>query len=170
MGGREAEVLGVERAQRDGKELVEVRVDAGDDDPSTAEHWGPPGDDSPPLPGHDFAHLVETSGSGAEAAVGYQDVTNDGEAEPGEKRLYARNAAGAVVATVWLKGDGAVVVTNLGGKSLEMAPNGDVTIKGNLLVEGEVTAKSASPTTAVKLSTHLHPTGVGPSSAPTPGT
>lgn len=166
---RSAEVQNVERVSRDGVPLVEVQVDAGDDDPATVEHWAPPGDDSPPLAG-DFVQLVDARGAGAEAAVGYLDVANQGQAEPGEKRLYARNASGAVVATIWLKGDGTVVVTNLSGNSLEMAPSGDVTIKGNLLVEGEVTAKSASPSTAVKLSTHLHPTGVGPSGAPTPGT
>lgn len=41
-------------------------------------------------------------------------------------------------------------------------------IEGDLLVHGEVTAKST--TAPVKLSTHIHPTPVGPTSSPTPGT
>lgn len=170
MMGRTVEVLGVELADRDGAQILEVKVDAGDGDACTVEHFGPAGDDSPPLPEVDFAQLVETTGAGAEAAVGYRDTQNPSVAAKGERRLYARNAAGETVAVLWLKGDGTVVVTNLAGKSMEMAPNGDVTIKGNLFVEGEITAKSALPATKVKLSTHLHPTGVGPTSAPTPNT
>lgn len=167
--GRSIEVKKTERVVREGAQLLEVTCAPGDGDDVTVEYHAPPGDDSPPLPG-DYAHLTETRGAGAEAAVGFQDITNPGEAEDGEKRLYGRAPSGTVVAVVWLKGDGTVVVTNLSGKSLELAPNGDITIKGNLLVEGEVTAKSANPATAVKLSTHLHPTGVGPTGAPTPGT
>lgn len=41
-------------------------------------------------------------------------------------------------------------------------------LDGDLEVTGEITAKSA--TAPVKLSTHLHPTPVGPTSQPTPGT
>lgn len=45
---------------------------------------------------------------------------------------------------------------------------GDVTTTGKIEADGQVTAmKAAAP---VNLSTHTHPTGVGPSGAPTPGT
>lgn len=166
---RVAEVLGFERVTTDGVTAEEVRVDPGDSDAARAEHWAPPGDDSAPLNG-DFAQLVESEfGSGGEAAVGYGDQTTK-MAGQGEKRIYARSQDGAVVAAIWLKSDGTIEITNSGAKSFEMAPNGDVTIRGNLLVEGEVTAKSATPGTAVKLSTHVHPSPVGPTGAPTPGT
>lgn len=55
-----------------------------------------------------------------------------------------------------------------GSPLLSMAASGNVTLAGNLLVTGEVTAKSAS--TPVSLSTHQHPTAMGPSGPPTPGT
>lgn len=166
---RVAEVLGFERVTKDGIEADEVLVDPGDQDSARPQHWAPPGDDSPPLNG-DFAQLVDTEfGSGAEAAVGYGD-DSEKRASQGEKRIYARALNREVVAEIWLKRDGTVVVTNAGGKSLEMAPNGDVTIKGNLLVEGEVTAKSASPATSVALSTHQTPSPMGPLDAPIPGT
>jgi hypothetical protein len=44
-----------------------------------------------------------------------------------------------------------------------------VKIVGDLLVSGEVIAKAGSEATAIKLSTHLHPTAVGPSGVPLPG-
>lgn len=61
--------------------------------------------------------------------------------------------------------------------NLTIDTSGDVEIKaankvkviGNLDVTGEVTAKAGTPA-QVRLSTHLHPTPAGPSSAPTPGT
>ena len=74
---------------------------------------------------------------------------------------------------LWLKGDGSLVIENGAGK-LELAPNGDVTINGvvidtngNVAAPGDVTAMAAGP--SVHLSSHVHPTGVGPSSPPTPG-
>lgn len=44
---------------------------------------------------------------------------------------------------------------------------GDIEIDGNVLATGEVTAKNK--TAPVNLSTHTHPTGVGPSGPPNPG-
>lgn len=45
---------------------------------------------------------------------------------------------------------------------------GDLKVSGNISANGEVTAKSESA--PVNLSTHIHPTAVGPTSAPTQGT
>lgn len=58
-----------------------------------------------------------------------------------------------------LKADGTIEVVSKGKK---------ITFDGDIEATGEITAKSDS--SPVKLSTHLHPTPVGPSSAPTPGT
>ena len=44
------------------------------------------------------------------------------------------------------------------------------TIDGDLAVTGEVSAQTATPGAEVNLSTHIHPTGVGPSEKPVPGT
>lgn len=45
---------------------------------------------------------------------------------------------------------------------------GDLKVSGNVSANGEVTAKAE--TAPVNLSTHIHPTAVGPTSAPTQGT
>jgi len=68
-------------------------------------------------------------------------------------------------AALWDAGAGVqqitITLSGVGGK---------LRVEGDLEVTGEVTAKAASPATAVSLSTHLHPTAMGPSGAPTPGT
>jgi hypothetical protein len=67
--------------------------------------------------------------------------------------------------------DGDVITIGYdGGTRLAIADSGTLTIHGDLKVTGEVTAKSGSTTTAVKLSTHKHPSGTGPTGSPTPGT
>lgn len=65
--------------------------------------------------------------------------------------------------TVRLKGD-TVEIEASGGLTFE----GDLTVKGKIEAEGEVTANAMSA--PVSLSTHIHPTAVGPTSPPTPGT
>lgn len=174
---RIAEVKSFTRISDEDGEGVDVSADAGDADPVTVPHYSAPGDDSPPLSGDSVALEDCESGSGAELAVGYADTRNPGEAAGGEKRIYGRTPAGAVVNWVWLKGDGSVVVENVGGGLIEMAAGGDVTINGvviavdgSLTAPGEVSAMAATPATAVALSTHLHPHPMGPTSAPTPGT
>jgi hypothetical protein len=156
-----------------GGEGLDVVCDPGGDQNVTAPHFADAGDDSCPLPG-DFVALEQSSGTGVEQAVGYADVDNAGKAAPGEKRIYARDARGAVKVELWLKGDGAIVVDNGAGK-LELAPGGDVTINGvtidksgNVSAPGDVTAKRGPQ--AVRLSTHTHLSGTGPTQSPTPGT
>lgn len=169
---RVAEVLASERVVEEGAHGVDVKCDPGGDT-LTAPHFADPGDDSQPLPG-DFVALETSSGSGLEQATGYADVKNEGKAQPGEKRIYARDASGAVMVELWLRGDGSLVIDNGSGK-VELAAGGDVTINGvvidasgNVKAPGEVTAMATGP--GVKLSKHKHPTGVGPSSEPIPGT
>jgi len=58
-----------------------------------------------------------------------------------------------------MKADGTIEIVSKGKK---------ITFDGDIEATGEITAKAGS--TPVKLTTHLHPTPVGPSSAPTPGT
>ncbi|HET9954091.1 MAG TPA: hypothetical protein VFQ61_06290 [Polyangiaceae bacterium] len=167
--GRLAEVIAFERAVDEGAHVEQVKVDPGGDAITSADHVAAAGDDAPPLPG-DYAQLVDSVGAGGEAAVGYNDPRNPGKAKPGEKRIYARSSDGAEVAEIWLKGSGSITVEN-GAGSWTLADDGTVTINGvtidpsgNITAPGEVTAKSS-----VKLSTHMHPTAMGPSGAPTPG-
>lgn len=67
--------------------------------------------------------------------------------------------------------DGTLIIEAVGEVNITASPK--VTIEGNLEVSGfikangEVTAKAT--TLNVSLSTHIHPTPSGPSSAPTPG-
>lgn len=72
---------------------------------------------------------------------------------PGETALYS---------------EGGVVIKLTATGEVEITGASTVTIDGDLAVTGEVTAKS--DTAPVNLSTHLHPTAMGPSGAPTPGT
>jgi hypothetical protein len=103
--GKLAKVVSFER--RGAEE--DVVVDTGGGALVTAAHLGGAGEDSPPLPG-DVASLDDSSGTGNQQVTGYHDPLNTGKADDGEKRIYGRNAAGEVVAEVWLKGDGTVLV------------------------------------------------------------
>jgi hypothetical protein len=171
--GRIAHVESSERYTEEGDDgtahLTRVKCDPGGGALQVVEHFSDCGDDSLPLPGDPVA-LEDASGSGNEQVVGYADIKNAPKAGPGEKRIYSRAADGSPAAEFWLKANGDIVVTSL-------APGGKITLNGvtidqqsNLTAPGEVVAMAATPATAVKLSTHLHPTGVGPTSPPTPGT
>lgn len=156
-----------ERVVEDGAPLVEVQVDAGGGELLTLEQVDPCGDDSPPLPG-DYVAISESTGSGAARTAGFADPKNPGKALGGEKRLYARDAGGTPVAELWLKGNGDIAITSIKGGSKITLNGVEIDQQGNITTPGDVTAKlGAAP---VRLSTHQHPTGVGPSGPPTPGT
>jgi hypothetical protein len=169
-----ATVVGIERAEReDGAKVTDVQVDPGGSANVSAEHFAAAGDDAPPLPG-DSAITVPSSGRGKEAAVGYVDPKIDAKAQPGEKRIYARDGDGVLIGEIWLKGDGTIVITNREGGAIEMAPGGNVTINGvlidtsgNVVAPGEITAKDGP--TSVKLTTHNHPDAMGGTGPATPG-
>jgi len=163
----------------DGRELVEVTVDAGGGELLTLEHVADAGDDSLPLP-DDFAGAADSTGQGALRSAGYANTKTKGKALPGEKRIYARDPAdGSVVCEIWLKGPGKIAISALkDGADIELSTavsggkviiNGVVIDKdGSIKAPGEVTAMTGGA--SVSLSTHLHPTGVGPTDKPTPGT
>lgn len=169
------EVIRVERDIEEGAHVTNVIVDQGGGNTLTAEYYPAPGDDSPPCAG-DMAALGDSEGAGSSSLVGVNDGRNQGKAAGGEKRFYARSTDGVPVSEFWLKGDGTIELTGIKcgwkivGKSDGTIELNGVTIdpSGNLKATGEVTAKSESA--PVKLSSHLHPTGIGPTSAPTPGT
>jgi hypothetical protein len=111
---RVAEVLDSTRVNDEGAHGLDVKCDPGGGDNVTAFHFADAGDDGRPLPG-DFVALEDSSGSGAEQATGYADTKNAGKALPGEKRIYSRDAEGAIVAEVWLQGDGKIeMITPIG--------------------------------------------------------
>jgi hypothetical protein len=125
-----------------------VTVSAAAKDDITVEHFSPPGVDAPPMPG-DFAGTFEGTASGEFIAAGYVDVKNAGTAEPGDVRIYSRDANGAPVAEVQILGlgdisletgttmieitaEGAVNIANASG-SIVLAANGTVSINGSNL-------------------------------------
>jgi hypothetical protein len=168
-----------ERSVKDGVPVVDVQVDTGGGRLLTIDHEGSSGSDCPPLAG-DYAAISAATGAGAARSAGYTDPKNAGKALGGEHRSYARDPqTGEAVCEVWLKGPGRVVITALkAGADIELStkPSGGVIdlngvkidANGNITTPGEVTAKLGS--TPVKLTTHQHPTGVGPSGPPTPNT
>ena len=167
MMGTTAEVKSFERVKDDNGFGVDVKVDSGGDNLTTAEHCAPCGIDCPPLPG-DFAALIDAAGEGSQAVGGYIDSKNEGKAFGGEVRLVARAPDGSVAVELWFHGDGLVEITSLkpGGKY----KIGKVQIdeNGNLTTPGEITAK-AGTAGLVTLSGHQHGSGTGPTTAPIPG-
>lgn len=88
--------------------------------------------------------------------------------EDGETCLYNE---GDNQARVWCKKDGSIaLLAGAGDGAITLTKDKKIEITGDLLVSGEITAMAATPATAVKVSTHLHPHPMGPTSAPTPGT
>jgi hypothetical protein len=171
--GGVATVLDSERTTEDGAHVVDVKADLGGGDNVTLDHFAPPGVDALPLPG-DAAAIGDGAGTGNANATGYNDPKNAGRAKPGEVRVYGRDPDGNVVNEVWLQGSGDVVIENAEG-GISIAPDGTVTINGvTFSPQGEVKApleiSAMNSAVPVKLSTHTHPTGTGPSGPPMPGT
>jgi hypothetical protein len=159
---RVAIVLSVERVSDEGGHGVDVKCDPNGGDFITAHHYADPGEDSLPLPGDSIG--LSASSDSEEHGVSYADTRNAGITVPGEKRIYARDNAGNVVGSLYLRGDG---TAELACASLVI--KGDVRIEGKLDTTGEVTAKAGSPQ-AVALTTHTHLTPIAPTQPPTPGT
>jgi len=74
------------------------------------EHLQPLGDDSKPL-SQDDGWSDRTNQSGGDVYFGAFDYENK-IAEPGEKRMYARNSEGNPVNQVYLKKDGTIIIAN----------------------------------------------------------
>ena len=119
-------------------------IEGGSGDPSSLDHFGPSGEDSPPLPG-DVVLAVPLDGlSETLVSAGYSDGTEK-LAGPGEKRLYARDSDGAIVSEIFMEGDGAVTISQPGGASITLASSGEVTIDttGNIKLVGATVALQA---------------------------
>jgi hypothetical protein len=103
-------VLEFLRSVVDGFPIADVKIDTGGEDNATAELFQPAGFDGQPLEG-DTAGAMAVPGADRAALVGFIDQANAGTAGPGEARLYARDADGAIVATILISADG---IVNLG--------------------------------------------------------
>jgi hypothetical protein len=162
MGRGIAFVQEVRRVDSEGVPIVEITLDDGSGDAFTAQLYQPPGVDSLPLVGDE----ATSTHDGDDAIVqGLTDTKLEGVSKEGEFRIFSRSGQGVVAAEIYLQKDGTIRVKTDGDVILDAAT---VTITGDLKVNGEVTAKAQ--TTPVNLSSHLHPTPLGPTSPPTPGT
>jgi len=188
--GRLAVLLSFLRTTKNGAQVSDVKVDPGGGANVTAEHFSAPGDDSHPLP-DDYVALNGDSGTGRESAIGYLDPANEPKALPGDKRIYARDENGVLIAEIWLKNTGEGIISNDNGSvtlradgsikgdngsgSFELEVNGDflvngVTIdtSGNISTAGTLNADDVTADNQdVTLSTHETPSFNAP---PTPGT
>lgn len=125
--GRIARLLSFVRLTRNDAKVSDVKVNPGGGPNITAEHFADAGDDSHPLV-TDYVALNTDSGAGRETAIGYLDPLNEPKAQPGEKRIYGRDAdSGAVVVEVWLKNDGTAVISNDNGSVMLRPDGGTVT-------------------------------------------
>lgn len=111
------------------------------------------GVDAPPLE-TDFVAVIEVQGTGRTVAVGSLDGANASIAEMGEMRVYARDAAGAIKATLHMKGDGSAKLFNDAG-AIELKSDGSVDINGaTISVAGEITSAAG-----IGMDSHIHPQG-----------
>lgn len=150
--GLRARILEIVQAVRNGLTVLDVRSDPGGGAAVTGVHFSAPGDDARALPG-DYVELSRLERSnGAYQVLGYIDGANAPQAAAGEKRIYSRNAAGAVQASVWLKADGSILIANAAGTRIEVKTDNEVTINSaQITLLGDV--KTAS---GVSLGFHTH--------------
>lgn len=121
--GRIAKLLSFVRVTRNDAKISDVKIDPGGGSNITAEHFAPAGDDSFPLK-TDYVVTNDIPRAGGEAAIGYVDPINTPKAQPGDKRIYARDAnTGAVVVEIWLKNDGTAIISNYNGSNM-LRPDG----------------------------------------------
>jgi len=137
-----------------GAKYDEARVDLGGGDIVTAEVFAPAGDDSQALPG-DYPVVVTIPRTGGAVIVGYVDPKNAGETDPGERRIYARNAGtGEIVAELRLFANGRIRGQNSAGV-FELHRDGTFEANGaKMLVDGDVVTSDG-----VSLRNHTHPQG-----------
>lgn len=163
---RTGTVLSFEKVTDGGVKFAEVKVDLGGGDVVTAVYMPPLGESDWPFPGDDAA-LVQAPGAGNWMCVGFNDPTlEQPTSAAGEKVIYSRSAPGVIAVKLVMKTNGDAVWND----TLTIKPDGTIETDGAVTANLEVTAMNAVPAVAVKLSTHLHPTAVGPTSPPTPGT
>lgn len=171
--GTIASVKSVTHTERNGAKVTDIKADPGGGANITAQHFSGPGDDSQPLPG-DYVASIENQRSGTYSAVGFVDPKNAQTSGPGEKRIYARNAAGEAVATAHLKSTSEIVIFNANGSlALDAAGtwtiNGVVTIDkdGNITTPGTIQAAIGKFINSLlaagkELVAHIHPAGTPP--------
>lgn len=90
----------------------------GKSDVRSPQESAPYGDDSSPIKGVRIVYSRTNSINQPGIALGV--INTSQQAQPGEKRHYATDTAGAVQCSVWFKGSGVIVYT---GNSMELLGN-----------------------------------------------
>ena len=162
-GVRLADVLAYTAATEPGTAPV-LSVDLGGGDRAEVEWFG---SDSPPATG-DVVLVLEHTRSGELVAIGANDGAVTQSAQ-GERRWYARDASGVVMATLWLRGDGSIEMSNAAG-SIKLGADGTVAINGATIdALGNLAATSVAGTSAdLDAHTHTAPPGGGTTTPPDP--
>ena len=168
MAGKLAKLLSFVRTSRNGAVVSEAKVDPGGGLNLTLEHFSTPGDDSHPLPG-DYVAALPTPSAGRGIAVGYADPLNAQTAGAGERRLYARDAAGAAIVELHLLADGSATLFNALG-SITLEAGGNVVINGATIdTDGNISSPTSVSAPSIvadskELTDHDHPITSGSSS------
>ena len=105
--GKEAKIISINIADDNGINKITLTCEGEFGHKIQALLYNPSGDFSVPLP-NDYVTLIEMQGTGNYIALGnLNNITN---VNNGEKKLYSRNSAGAVKASIYLKNDKIIVV------------------------------------------------------------
>lgn len=193
--GRIGKLLSFVRTLRNGSKVSDAKVDLGGGENILSEHFSDAGDDSFPLD-TDYVLASQIPRAGGHVVAGYLDPINEPIAMPGDKRIFARDpATGIAIVEVWLKGDGAALVSNAncsftldpagsikginGNGSFELEIGGDCVINGvvidtsgNITSPAKIDAQEVDAATSLiaagkEIVAHTHPI-TGGSSAPGP--
>jgi hypothetical protein len=131
----------------------DVRHDVGGGSVHNSQLFSDSGTDAPPM-AEDYVYAGETQSRNRSAVVGSVDGKNASEADPGERRTYARDTAGAVVVTLHMKADGSARLFN-GNGYIELKANGEVEANGAKITTGGDVVTAAG----VSLDGHKHVAG-----------
>jgi len=129
----------------------DVVIDMGGGKVVTAPHFATPGDDSHPLPS-DYSIISRNAQTGGYVVVGYIDPVNAGIAGLGDKRTYARDSDGNIIASIWQKNDGTIRAENASGY-FELESGGDCVLNG---VRIDTTGLITTPTGIVTPSAEVN--------------
>ena len=146
------------RVVRNGANISDVKADTGGGRITTAENFGPVGDDSFPLL-TDIPFIVPAPGTGRFVVLGYLDPVNESQALEGERRFIARDSSGAPVSFVWLRNDG----------SLELNGAEDYAVAYTDLKDAFDTLRGDLNALVQAYNTHIHTTTATIGSSGTPG-
>jgi len=131
----------------------DVRHDVGGGSLHNSQLFSDSGTDAPPLT-DDYVATVPTQSRNRSAVVGCVDGKNASEAQPGERRTYARDSSGEVAVTLHLKGDGSARLFNENGY-IELKTDGVVEANGaTITTDGDVVTAAG-----VSLNNHVHLAG-----------